>query len=602
DGRAVITDFGIARGVFDAGLRHTLNAVLGTPAYMAPEQVEGSRDLTPAADIYALGVMLYEMFTGILPWTGSSVFAVAAARLHREPPDVRSVRPDLPEDLAGVIRRCMARQPGDRYGQVAELGRALDELCVADVRPAPGLRATSASPVLAAASPLASKTVAVLPFRSVGSPDDAYLADGLTEDLIDQLSMTSGLRVRPRGAVKHLADAPGDARELGQQLGVQVVVEGSLRRAGDRLRVTTRLISVADGFQLWARRSDRTPAEVLALSDELAQAIAEALTVAPQPPARVAPTDPRALDAYFRGRFEYHKFNPEALARAVAYLEEARSLAPDDPMILSGYALACTRHWFFGSPGRAEQARVAAERACALAPHRAEPLVGLASYSFFLDDVPRAVRLLRQALALNADIPDAHDMLGKILVESGPVRRGIDHLERAAQLDPAFRANRSNIGRALALDGRPGEAQALLDAMVRDEDSDPARVLQLRMMVWRGDREGARAMSHLPLLERTPFAQAMVNLLLDPDSSLDPADILAPKFNSAHATWRGRSLFHQVRCEFALVRGQHERALEALADAVSVGLEGALVLAAHQGELAADLVKQGAAAPGGVGR
>lgn len=576
DDRVVITDFGIARGLFDAGVRRTMGGVLGTPAYMAPEQVEGSRNLTPRADIYALGVMLYELFTGELPWKGDSVFAIAAMRLNQPPPDPRLVRPELPEALARLVLRCLARQPADRYASATELDVALGSLCLDDVPSAPAVaRATVMSPAAREATPTG-KAVAVLPFRSLGSADDMYLVDGLTEDLIDQLSMTPGLKVRPRGAVMHLRGQDRDAQEVGRELGVQVVVEGSLRRAGDTLRVSTRLISVSDGFQLWAKRYDCKAADVLSLSDEVALAIAEALTVAPQAAApRAAPTDPRALDAYFRGRFEYHKFDTEALTRAVSHLEEAKALAPDDPMILAGYALACTRHWFLGMPGRSEQARAAAERAYALAPQRAEPLIALASYSFFAGNVEQAVRHLRQAISLNAQIPDAHDLLGKILVETGPLSRGIEHLERSARLDPTFRATSSpNVARALSLLGNHARADEILRDLLREDPSRGGAWLQFsRQVAWRGDLIKARELLAATMEGiQQPFSQAILRNLLGEPVEGDPMHLLNPLFNSPTATWRSKALYQQGRCEFALGRRDHEAALEALSDAVDVGL------------------------------
>lgn len=575
DDRIVITDFGIARGVFDAGLRKTLGAVLGTPAYMAPEQVEGSRDLTAAADLYALGVMLFELFTGDLPWRGDSVFSVAIARLHQAPPDPRTLRPELPEELVQVLLRCLARRPSERYQTAEELERALSSLRLDGLHtgPVPSIRATRMSPMLAPEP--AGKAVAVLPFRNAGSPDDAYLVDGLVEDLIDQLSMTQGLRVRPRGAVMHLAGSERDARELGRELGVQVVVEGSLRRAGDRLRLNARLISVADGFQLWARRFDSTPAGVLSLSDELAQAVAEALTVAAQPDhKRAAPTDPRALEAYFRGRFEYHKYTPEDLTRAVSYLEEAKTLAPNDPMILAGYALACTRHWFFGTPGRSEQAREAAERAIQLAPQRAEPLVALASHLFFTNDVPGAVRLLRKAIQLNPDLPDAHDLLGKILIESGPVRRGCEHLERAAQTDPAFRHTLSNVPRAMALEGRIEEAFAYIERIREDAShgNNSAWVTFARLVVWTMDRERALEYRDHPGIQSTVFSRDLLDYVVEPSDRFLAQFATMPAFTSPHATWRGRALFHQGGCEFAASAGKVDDALRALQAALQEGL------------------------------
>ncbi len=272
-GRVVITDFGIARALAEV---HATDVALGTPAYMAPEQVEGRVDVDARADLYALGALLYEMVTGQPPWSGTSFYAVASARLREPPPDPRAVRPDLPAGLSEIVARAMALRPEDRYPSAVELALALSLLASPPPErataplPEPGSHTRPRPP---------EKTVAVLPFRNTGDAADDHLADELTDDLIDALSMTPGLRVRARGVVAGYRGAGVDPREAGRALGVQVVTEGSVGRAKGRVRVSARLISVDEGFQLWAKRFDRPEDEVLAVNDEAAQSIAEALTV-----------------------------------------------------------------------------------------------------------------------------------------------------------------------------------------------------------------------------------------------------------------------------------------------------------------------------------
>ena len=246
DGRVVITDFGIARAVFDAGRAATVGLALGTPAYMAPEQVEGATDLDARTDIYALGAMMYECLTGERPWTGDSVWSLAAARLMQPPPDPRVKRPDLPPAAAELVLRCMARKREDRFASAAQAAVALSALTM----PAAEARRPSTPPAGPAPLDSGTKTVAVLPFRNTGAKDDDYIAEGLSDDLIDGLSMTPGLRVLARDAVTRAGAQGQGARDLGRELRVDVVVDGSVRRAGEQLRISARVISVADGFQL----------------------------------------------------------------------------------------------------------------------------------------------------------------------------------------------------------------------------------------------------------------------------------------------------------------------------------------------------------------
>ncbi|HEY8090687.1 MAG TPA: serine/threonine-protein kinase, partial [Polyangiaceae bacterium] len=210
DGRVVLTDFGIARAVADANRAATVGLALGTPAYMAPEQVEGATDLDERADVYALGTMLYECVTGERAWSGEGIWALAAARLMNPPPDPRARRPDLPPAGAEIVLRCMARKREDRFQRVADVAHALNSMTMPAQRARP-----SVPPPLQAPLELETKAVAVMPFRNLGAPADAYLVDGLADDLIDALSMTPGLRVLGHGAVARFRGETRDAREVG---------------------------------------------------------------------------------------------------------------------------------------------------------------------------------------------------------------------------------------------------------------------------------------------------------------------------------------------------------------------------------------------------
>ena len=264
DGRAVITDFGIARAVAESELGRTVGGIVGTPAYMAPEQVEGASNLDGRTDLYALGVMLFELLTGEIPWTGDSIVALAAARLLRPPPDVRTHDATIAAPVAELVLKLMARARTDRFASAEEAGAAMavlqgDDLPSArSLAPAPTGLVTAAA--LVTAPPRAQRTiVAVLPLTNLAAEDDEYLAQSVTEDLVDLLSVLPELRVRPRGETARFSDRSRDVREAGRALGVDVVVDGSLRRVGALVRVSFRLVTVEDGFQLWARRFDDRP-------------------------------------------------------------------------------------------------------------------------------------------------------------------------------------------------------------------------------------------------------------------------------------------------------------------------------------------------------
>jgi serine/threonine-protein kinase len=340
DGRVVVTDFGIARAVAsDAG--KTAGGFAGTPAYMAPEQVEATATIDHRADVYALGEILYEMLTGERAWRGDSVLAIVAARLVNPPPDARGKRPDLDDQLAQIALTCMAKAPADRFPSMQAVATALAAITLPKIASVPPPRLDA--PLVHHAAPSAQKRVAVLPFRNMGPSSDDYVADGLTEDLIDQLSVSRGLRVRSRGVVMQHKGSDRDTREIGRELDVDVVVEGSVRRAPGAIRIAARVVSVADGFQVWARRFDGVEAELLVLNEHVAQAVAQALTVDCEGESRGAAADPEVLDLYLRAREAHLAYFGRDRDTAAELFAQALSRSPDDPRLIAGYVMARAR-------------------------------------------------------------------------------------------------------------------------------------------------------------------------------------------------------------------------------------------------------------------
>jgi eukaryotic-like serine/threonine-protein kinase len=572
DRRTVITDFGIARSLhLHDG--HTLGGVPGTPAYMAPEQVEGAA-VDGRADLYALGIMLYQMVTGRLPFIGSSPFMVASARLEQPPPDPRVVRPDLPAVLAETILRLLARRPDERFAAAAEVSAAVGGLTLPAMTPLPSMpKAAIGRPSMLPAP--AAKPVAVLPLHNQGRADDQYLVDGLTEEIIDGLSMVRGLRVRSRSSVVGLGSGDRDPRELGRQLDVQVVAEGSVRRTPHGLRVSVRLISVADGFQIWARRFDRPEAELLAIADEITRAIAEALLVAaPALGARQAPGGD-ALDLYLRARQKYHYMRRGHIEEPLALFQQALELAPGHPTILAGYALARARQFFIGEPGSQDAvrlAREAAEQALALAPQMAEPRLALASVLLHEERVPEAVHSLRRALAINPSFAEAHEHLGRISVEAGLIEEGVRHLEAAIAIEPSMPA-RWELPRARALLGQFDRAREAADQWTRStSDSSQFHFFaRLRLAMWLRDRAWIEGLAgDLARLEGDVVQVApLIHLVLrgGPLPSLPRIGPLA-----GEGGWRQRTFFRQIKTELHAFVGDVPAALVELAEADAAGL------------------------------
>ena len=433
NGRVVVTDFGIARAAASNELAMSA-AIVGTPVYMAPEQVEGSKSIDGRADVYAFGAMLFEMLTGEYPWKGDSVIAVAAARLIHPPPDPRARRADVHEGLATVVMRAMARRPEERFPSMDVVATELQSIARAGAISMELPRERLEIP--GAERRANEKRVAVLPFQNLGIADDAHVAVGLTEDLIDTLSTAEGLRVCSRGLVMRFKGSERDPRDVGRELGVHVVVEGSVRKTPAGVRIQARLVSVSDGFQLWARRFDASPENLLAVNDDVAKAVAHELTVDFVPEKRGPDMDALTVDLYLRAKAAYHGFGAEQVASAVKDFERALALAPDDPRILAGYVTSCSREstgkWF-DAPGLLAKA----ERAIELAPTLSEAHVAKGVVLFHSSKPEQAIRSFRRALACSRTNAEAHDQLGRILVDADREEAPI-HLGAALALEPTF--------------------------------------------------------------------------------------------------------------------------------------------------------------------
>jgi serine/threonine-protein kinase len=603
DGRVMLTDFGIAHATQSDQRLTGEGMPLGTPAYMAPEQAQGIEVLDQRADIYALGVIFFEMFTSKLPFEGKTPMAMALARLLDDAPKVRELRADLPGGVAAVIDRCLARERDARFETADDV---LDALRGAHARLPGNGEAPTGSRISTRSSGAMTETfvpfaatraerddgitrVAVLPFRTAGGAEDgaqdpaahAYIADGLTEDLIDELSMSQTLKVRPRGAVMHYRDTRKSPREIGEALSVHVIVDGSIRRAGDELRVRVALVSVEDGFQIWAKRFRASAAGLFEVSEQAARAIAEALTAdalaTPQP----RPADSGAVELYLRARHRMHaSWFSEDMRGAVELFEQALAQAPDDPRILAGAATTRARATFYDEANRTEhlqRAQAYAERALSVAPTRPEPHMALALVHSTRLEYGAAVAHLRQIIARAPSYADAHDLLGRILRETGPIDAAIRHLEIALELNPHLYRARWDLVFALAMTGRFDEVDRLLALPVPDGDAQNIReATRTRTDTWRPDPQWLDADENRPLTPQSPTIRVMCKYRREV--------LRTGKVTQEHETYYARALatstpgsrlnlvIRQIAAEGFALTGQHPRALAEAEHAVDAGL------------------------------
>ncbi|MBL9041387.1 MAG: protein kinase [Myxococcales bacterium] len=550
---------------------------MGTPEYMAPEQVDGSAEITTASDIFALGVTLFEMLTGKLPFVAATPMLTAMQRLFHDPPDPRSVKPDLPAGLAELVLRCLRRDPKQRVGSASELASELQQLLSVRAAQAPAASSVSggflAMPTETAVS--RQKSVAVLPLRNPGSADDSYLAEGLTEELIDALSMVKGVRVRSRGVSMSIQGDGRDARTIGKELGVQLVIDGTLRRLGEALRLTVRLINVDDGFQVWAQRFDSKVADLFSLSDAVTAALAQALTSQlGQAPERAKLSDAQAVEKYFKARQLYHGSSSGNMADCVALFEEVLVGREGDPKLLVGYALAQARHWFFGNAEAADKARAAAEQALQAAPNSGESYLAVAVVKFQDADLPGAVVAVRQALIRSPILAEAHDLMGRILIETGPLQEGLRAMAIALDIDPSLQRLKTEQARLYELQGQHKKCDELLGPASRSAiGGSYATALRVRICLWRRDPDYARAL----LREIEAGLQVFQNSQLIVESVATGRPIDIEKLMSGiplgrTGSQRGQTLFHQLSVEWSSYQGNLQKALRSLAAAVDFGL------------------------------
>jgi serine/threonine-protein kinase len=578
--RVVIMDFGIARSGDDVGVTQ-VGALIGTPRYMAPEQLTGGA-VDHRADVFALGVMLFELATGARPWLGDNAIAIAVAQATQPPRPLAA--PHIPPGFAAVVARCISIDPASRPRSAALVGEAIasggvpawlgaddaldDAVTVAEAVPlAPVAPAEVAGP-----PPSERTTLAVLPVSC--APGDEYLADGLLDDLVDTLSSAGTLRVRPAGVVRSRSEL--DPRELGRTLEVDHVVVGALRRTAQGLRMVARLISVADGFQIWARRDDCTEAEILMLAEQLGRDIASALSARAIGSHRA--TDPRAVDLYLRARAELRRWWGDHAQNAANLLANAASFAPSSPPILGALAFASVQAWIMsGEPELAHRAREAVERA--LPTGHGEAFLASAVFKLNQGDFEGAAAALGTALVRAPMSAPAHETAGKILIEIHAESEGRHHLETAIGLDPGRASVISGeLGRLDALQGQWGAADTRCHRLLGDPDPSVAQlgaVLEARLASWRHDR-ATMVTAAAKIAQRAEQAGHMLAFFQHATSTgdldLELWNQLDQRVARPDRPLRMQVIGLQLMAETALVLGSHDLAIRALARAADFGL------------------------------
>ena len=531
-GQAKVLDFGLAkvlRPVDEATATESLTragATPGTLPYMAPEQLRG-RTADARTDLYALGCVLYEMATGQRPFRAELGPELSSDILNRTPAPPGRLNPDLPAELERIILKCLEKDPENRYQSAKELMVDLRRSVTLPTTPSPVAPATGVPAPLGQVPGLPQRraprwmmalalvavpgllvyafftnvgglrhrllgaptpqidSIAVLPLDNLsGDPEEEYFVDGMTEELIAQLAQISALKVISRTSVMQYKKARKPLPEIARELDVDAVVEGSVRRAGNRVRITAQLVHAPTDRHLWAKSYERDLSDVLTLQSEVAREIANEINVAltPQEQARLSATravNPRAHELYLKGRFFWNKRTPDDLKKSLEYFQQATT---EDPNYALGYAGVADAYSLLGYVGYAvlppreafPKAKAAALKALELDPALAEAHVALAFAKWNYDwDWAGAEEGFRRAIALNPNYATARQFYGIYLVSLGRIEEGLAELKRAQELDPLSLIIRGNFAWGYIFGRRPDDALEQLRPTLEMDPSYP---------------------------------------------------------------------------------------------------------------------------------
>jgi serine/threonine-protein kinase len=520
---ATIADFGIAqRSLSDSSERLTTTGLLiGTPAYMSPEQATGAAALDARTDVYALGCVIFEMLTGMPPFRAKTSAMMLGKHVSEPVPSAHAARGELPRAVDAVFRKALAKDPAERFASTRELAQALDRALAAPSGAAPSrltalgrrrwivgaavvvlLAAVAAALLVRDTRPMPS--IAVLPFVNM-SADSAneYFSDGVTEELTGQLAQLGRVRVTPRTTAFAYKGRTGDITRIGRELGVSRILEGSVRREGDRVIFAATLYDAESGDRLWSNRYERSWGTLLALQAEIAGTIAQQLRLRLSPEERARLTDrhtvdPEAYQSYLKGRYHFETRTAASMQQALVHFQRAVAL---DSMYARAYAGLADTYSIMAWTGAAAPlelfplAERATRRALAIDSTIAETFLSLGLiHTFHTWDWEGADRAISRALALDSTSATAWFFHAWHFVARGRPEDALAALQKSRQLDPFSLITNARIGTVLTWMGRLPEAEAALRATL---DLDPAYpVAQVQL---------ARVLS---LLGRHPEAEA----------------------------------------------------------------------------------------------
>ncbi len=570
-GHAVVADFGIARALGAADdMRMTQEGmVVGTPSYLSPEQAAGDREIDGRADIYALACTCYEMLVGEPPFTGPNVLALLRSHLMATPVALSTRQPRIPVALSNVVSRALAKSPDERFADATAFGAAL----AAAQRPGAAIPPAPAR---------GDRSLVVLPFTNLSpGADDSVFSDGLTDEVITDLSRLKALTVISRSSAWRLRGTTDPLPAVAAALGVRYVLEGSVRRAGDSLRVTCQLVDAASDATVWADKFHGTLDDVFAMQERISRMIADALTVTLSPAesqglTRTAVEDPRVFECVLRGRQELWSFTLAGAERAIQMAQEGLDrFGPHMRlynMLIGAYAIlpGGVGVWSAAHHAGLSAAAAAVE---AIDPDAAETHYARGVLALLGGDRLTALQALRRSVQRDPSNVDAMNWLSNVLIEVGRHDEALVLVNRVAEVDPLTPMSHQMVGYCNGVRGRHAIALAALRKAADLSAGQP-------MMTWAYAQE-------LAMAGQDDEAQAVI-------AGMTPAALATPQ------GWAATLLAHMLRGEVEALRaawsapmmvavrsqgylsrdigayyaraGLHDEAMELLTNAVALGI------------------------------